>query len=253
MGSTWELLYGNVRPAKVRYCRSIVSYLDILGFRELIETKKPGEISRILRVLGESVKPDPMFKSQKILFTKFSDTVIRSMPVGTHYLHNLIWELRSVLYAQIALIPQGILVRGAVTIGDVVQSWGCVYGPGVVRAYELESCKGAPPRIIVDNKVLSCLQPTIEKESLDSELNGLVRKEESIAFLDYLRACETELNVPEQEYPIFLAAHRDLIRSGLTRYDGVPQVLPKYQWLRDYHEHTLQERFGADIPSHLRV
>lgn len=106
MGSTWELLYGHLKPARVRYSRSIVSYLDILGFRELIETRKAGEISRILRVLAESVKPDPMFKSQKILFTKFSDTVIRSMPVSTHYPHDFIWELRSVLHAQIALIPQ---------------------------------------------------------------------------------------------------------------------------------------------------
>src|SRR5258708_18191832 len=116
--ATWELLYRHLKPGKVRYTRSIVSYLDILGFRELVETRTAGEISRILRILAESVEPDPIFKSERIQFTRFSDTVIRSMPETRHYPHNFIFELRSILHAQIALIPQGIPIRGAVTIGS---------------------------------------------------------------------------------------------------------------------------------------
>jgi hypothetical protein len=118
--ATWELLYRHLKPGRVRYTRSIVSYLDILGFRKLIETRTAGEISRILRILAESVEPDPIFKSERIQFTKFSDTVIRSMPETKYYPHNFIFELRSILHAQIALIPQGIPIRGAVTIGDIV-------------------------------------------------------------------------------------------------------------------------------------
>jgi hypothetical protein len=163
MGSTtWELLYSHLKPEKVKYTRSVVSYLDILGFRDLIETRTAGEISRILRILTESVEPGQFFKSQKIKFTKFSDTVIRSIP-DTHPQIS-IFELRNVLHAQIALIPEGIPVRGAVTIGDVVRSWGRVYGRAVVRAYELESRKGGPPRITIDDEALAILQPAIERE-----------------------------------------------------------------------------------------
>ena len=251
--TTWDSLYRHLKPGRVKYTCSIVSYLDILGFRELIETRTAGEISQILRILGESVEPDSVFKSERIRFTKFSDTVIRSMPEAIHYPHNFIFELRSILYAHIALIPHGILIRGAVTIGDIAQSWGRVYGPGVVRAYTLESPKGAPPRIIVDEEGLARLQPAINKENLDSELDSLVRKEESVTYLDYLRACEQELNVPEQEYAIFLGLHRDLIRRGLTKYAAEPSVLFKYEWLRGYHERTLQQRFGAEIPAHLGI
>lgn len=251
--TTWELLYGHLKPRRVTYTRSIVSYLDILGFRELVETRTDGEISRILRILAKSVEPDTVFKSEKVRFTKFSDTVVRSMPLAKHYPRNFIFELRSILHAQIALIPQGICIRGAVTIGDIVQSWGRVYGPAVVRAYELESRKGAPPRIIIDDEALTLLQPDIEKENWASELVGLVRQEGSTYYLDYLKACENELNVPEQEYSIFLTLHRDLIRKGLSKYAGMPFVLPKYEWLRDYHERTLEERFGTDIPPHLSV
>lgn len=251
--ATWELLYRHLRPRNVSYIRSVVSYLDILGFSELIETRKAGEISRILRILAESAKPDPVLKSERIRFTKFSDTVIRSIPAVTHYPHNFLFELRSILLAQIALISQGIPIRGAVTIGDIAQSWRVVYGPAVVKAYTLESQKGSPPRIVVDEEALASIQEAIEEANLSSKLAGLVRKDGSTTFLDYLKACELELNVPEQEYTLFLKIHRDFIRNGLTKYATSPSKLSKYQWLKDYHERTLQERFGADTPKDLGI
>jgi hypothetical protein len=251
--ATWEILYNNVTPKPVRYKRAIISYLDILGFRELIETHSAGDISRILRILAESVEPSAMFKKENIQFTKFSDTVIRSMPEAKHYPQNFLFELRSILHSQIALIPRGITVRGAVTIGEIVQSWKVVYGRGVVRAYELESKKDSPPRIVIDNDALSAVRPAIERNNLTTELDGLVRTDGSESYLDYLRACERELNVPEQEYPMFLKHHRDLVHSGLRKYAACPSVLRKYEWLEAYHHRTLLDRFGQEIPLGLRV
>jgi hypothetical protein len=253
MPTTWELLYPISRPKRVEYTRSIVSYLDILGFRELVKTRSAGEISRILRILGKSVRPDSLFKSDKAQFTRFSDTVIRSIPHRKHYPHSLIFELRSLVYAQMALIPLGVPIRGTVTVGDIVQSWGIVYGPGVVRAYDLENQVGGPPRIIIDSAALDLFRSDIEREQLQSELEVLVRHDNSTFYLDYLRACERELNVPEQEYPIFLTHHRDLIRRCLKEYANKPSVYSKYVWLRGYHECTLRERFDTVIPPHLHV
>jgi hypothetical protein len=259
--ATWELLYDRVKPKRVRYVRSIVSYIDVLGFRELIRTKTAGEISQILRILGESTKPDAIFKSQRIQFVKFSDTVIRSMPEEINRPRNLLWELRGILQAQLALIPKGILIRGAVTVGEIVRSWGRVYGPAVLRAYDLESADGSPPRIVVDEEALRLLVPALEKEEgLKDELDGLVTIEGSTKFLDYLGACEAELNVPEQEYPLFLELHRDLIRNGLARYVDSPKVLSKYEWLKNYHSRTvksyarrLKEHFGIDVTKRFEV
>lgn len=251
--ATWEVLYNNANPRKVRYTRSIISYLDILGFRELIATRSAGEISRVLRILAESVRPNPMFKAEKIQFTKFSDTVIRSIPESRHYPHNFLFELRSILHSQIALIPRGVTVRGAVTVGNIVHSWKVVYGPGVVRAYELESGKESPPRILIDTELLSKASPAIERNGLASELAGLIRVEGSVSYLDYLSACEAELNVPEQEYFLFLQHHSDLVRLGLAKYRTNSRVLRKYEWLESYHKLVLRERFGDAPPPHLQV
>ena len=43
--------------AKVKYEPMLVSYVDILGFGELINTKTAGEISRLLRIFNETTAP----------------------------------------------------------------------------------------------------------------------------------------------------------------------------------------------------
>lgn len=253
MATTWELLFTNPNPKPVHYTRSIVSYLDILGFRELVRSKSAGDISRILRILAQSVRPDPNSKFTKIEFTKFSDTVIRSIPAQKRYPENLIFELRSLIYAQMALIPLGVPIRGTVTIGDIVQSWGIVYGPAVVRAYDLERQAAGPPRIIIDAAILDQFRHVLEEEEFRSEFEFLIKEDGSVFYLDYLRACERELNVPEQEYPIFLTLHRDFVRSGLKAHADNPSVLSKYVWLKEYHERSLRERFGSNSSRELSV
>jgi hypothetical protein len=250
---TWELLYRGLKPKRVQYTNAIVSYLDILGFRELINSKSAGEISQILRVLAESVEPHPSTEPLKIHFIKFSDTVIRITPLSRLSVAYLILELKSLVYAQMALIPHGVTVRGAVTIGEIVQSWGVAYGPAIVRAYDLERIEGGPPRIVIDKDAFTRLDPPVDIGKFESGLPGIVGKDGSTLFLDYLSALESALNVPEQEYSVFLTLHRDFIRANLVRYANEPKIRSKYEWLSRYHGRTLEERFGTEVPQHLNV
>ncbi len=242
---------------KVNYVRSVVSYLDVLGFRNLIKERSAGEISRLLRVLAKSVKPDPdrLFNTKHV-FTTFSDTVIRSTPIDLRRPYALIAELRSVLLAQINLIKEGICIRGAITVGDVVQSWHVVYGPAVLKAYDLESKGSLPPLIFVDRDALAELMPRLEEEHLDDDLNALLGTDESNTYLDYLKAGEAEFDVPDQEYPHFLATHRDFVRCGLIDNVGNDGVLKKFRWLQGYHDHAvlaIEEIYGADSARHLKI
>jgi hypothetical protein len=199
--------------------------------------------------------PDPLFKTQHV-FTAFSDTVIRSTPIDVRRPYAFISELRSVLLTQINLVKEGICIRGAVTVGDVVQSWGIVYGPAVVKAYELESSGSRPPLIFVDRESLAELRPYLEREHLGEDLKALLGADESNTYLDYLRAGEAEFDVPDQEYPHFLAAHRDFVRHGLTTYAANGSVLEKYRWLQRYHDDSLaalERIYGIGSIRHLKV
>lgn len=69
---------------KVRYSSSLITYLDVLGFRNLIEHKTAGEISRVLRILKETTKPDEeVAKAYEMKFFNFSDTTVRITPLDT--------------------------------------------------------------------------------------------------------------------------------------------------------------------------
>ena len=58
---------------RVRYERALVTYLDILGFRDLVERNSAGKISKTLRLVREAVKPESkVAKTFRMLYQSFS-------------------------------------------------------------------------------------------------------------------------------------------------------------------------------------
>ena len=163
---------------KVNYSYSLITYLDVLGFRDLVEHKTAGQISQIIRILKETTKQDKdVSKEHEMGFFNFSDTTIRIAPLYTKTnlerpSGHLFWEILGLVHVQFELALQNIIVRGAVAAGDIVKSWGVLYGPGLVRAYELEQ-KASYPRIIIDPKLFEELKinPALRAHSYKEELN----------------------------------------------------------------------------------
>jgi hypothetical protein len=239
---------------KVEYTQSIISYLDVLGFRDLIDNKSAGHISRIVRILKEKAKPDQeISKGNGVKFFNFSDTVIRITPIKSQVNQkdkagNLFWEILDLVHIQYHLICQEIILRGAVSAGDIVKSWGVMYGPGLVNAYELEQ-RASFPRIIVDPKVFQLLRETSSlwlhdfEEERKAIMNLLKKDTDGHWFVDYLRSIETEMDYPEEDYPKFIRKHADLIADGLVRQRLNSRVVKKFKWLKQYHNSTVIERF----------
>ena len=42
---------------RVQYEQALVIYIDILGFQQLIDSRRAGEISRTIRLVRDAVKP----------------------------------------------------------------------------------------------------------------------------------------------------------------------------------------------------
>jgi hypothetical protein len=83
----------------------------------------------------------------KTRITTFSDNAVISEPVEGPNFHLLLFRLG---YMQVIASWSGLLIRGAVTIGDIVHDDSIVFGPALNRAYELESQQAIYPRIILD-------------------------------------------------------------------------------------------------------
>ena len=81
----------------------------------------------------------------------FSDNVVISTPVNQD---NIPYFLRAIAIMQLLTASLNFLLRGGITVGDICHDDEVVFGPGLNRAYELESQISVVPRIVVDEEVL---------------------------------------------------------------------------------------------------
>jgi hypothetical protein len=139
-----------------------------------------------------------------------------------------------------------------------VKSWGIFYGPGLVRAYDLEE-RASYPRIIIDDWLFGELKrnPVLRAHDHKEELKyirALIRKDtDGLWFIDYLGAIQTDMEHPEENYPRFLRRHADLISEGLSHHRLEKKILSKFRWLQGYHNDTIDLKFGKGHQKELRV
>ncbi len=143
------------------YIKAFVSFVDILGFRQIIADKRPIEINTLLDAVGFfSSQPElrraPYSKTKNLpMVLQFSDSIIRIQPLDQNdenisAMDLFDGELSSLLLAQGNLACNGVLLRGGLTFGDVCVQKNRVFGPAFNKAYHLESSLARYPRIIVD-------------------------------------------------------------------------------------------------------
>jgi hypothetical protein len=191
---------------RVNYTRCLCTYVDVLGFRSLVAmSAENGEMrSRIqmsLEAFGEHFRartpegknwPDgKFFKAPQVILRHFSDLIFRAvvLPVAENDLSGLgdqiVHEGINLSFAQMFLLEKGIVVRGGLTIGDVYWENDQAFGPGLVRAYELENDLAQYPRIILDAPVVAALGEAAKRgfgsQFFREDFDGLW-------FVDYLNA-----------------------------------------------------------------
>jgi hypothetical protein len=136
----------------VSYGRKFVAFYDVLGWRQKIAEAgdDPDKILALkAAVSGWSLLSSSQIQSRgfRTQITTFSDNVVISEPVEGPNFHLLLFRLG---YMQVIASWSGLLIRGAITIGNLVHDDLVVFGPALNRAYELESQRAIYPRIILD-------------------------------------------------------------------------------------------------------
>ena len=259
------------RPINDTYCKALVSYIDILGFADLInesrtDISKVSKIANLLMTLKEGLSAggrihrDPEGNKEKIFdWFNFSDLVVRStrIPPGADVGEFVDWELFYLGEKQFSLATQGILIRGGICIGDVFVGAGksTLFGPALVKSYKLESQYAVYPRIIVDRDLITESEQGGYGQSWKDYLH---RGEDGAYFLDYLFGCSiTGFSIPQAEDPKpQIEAHRTMIEEVIRRNirDRDERIKQKYMWLALYHNETikrLQSRLGGSNPKGL--
>lgn len=237
------------------YARSLITFLDILGFGELVRVCTAEEVKDKLAALSELATPDRKYGSQFLPQTiQFSDSVVRVQPIDTgenakYQIGILFQEILDLAHAQAGLIEHGILLRGGMAIGDVQIEPNNVFGPGLVKAYNLESTFAVYPRIVIDPELLResrsslLLKSEIHTPEEDSRYvhDLLCCGDDNFWFIDYCRVIHDDY---PSGYVRLLQQQRRVITEAATKYKAMSSVLVKYLWLARYHNDCVR-----DVPS----
>lgn len=242
------------------YEKCVTTFIDIMGFKALLTKKTPDEIARDLTRFRKFTEGDEAGQVQPIknfdLHSRVhaeivSDAIVRVRTTDTHYREGaLVSELLDLVYILIECIDAGIILRGAVKIGDMHighQFGGPIFGQALTDAYLMEDKQVVFPMIAVcrDSVKAHLADPSFWREgnTYDQELRDVAHflKEDrrKILFVDYLRVSYDEIPGGAEGWVQFMKRHRDLIIRELQV--GHPnQVRKKYEWLRTYHNHTVE-------------
>jgi hypothetical protein len=257
---------------KNSYKKSLITYYDILGFSELVNTKSSEYIYGILNKFKKTSTNEN--EARVITTLNVSDTIIRLVyqideSLSTDGNSTFFQEIINMSYIIHDLFADGILVRGGIVFDDVFWDKQFYFGPGIVNAYSIEKT-AIYPRIVIDKNLLEELE--IINGSTDGEINlklikivcsseKQINEIENILsyfkkdsdgeyYLDYLTLLEREYR-NEYLFGQFLLKHKQIIDNGLDRFKNTPHIYEKYMWLRKYQNRAVlkfiwEERRGID-------
>jgi hypothetical protein len=252
------------KKRNLNYSPHLITYIDILGFRELVEEKSPNFISRAIRKVIETTAPDAEIRRiNEENFVSFSDLIVHTIPVlsktNIRYRDGLVFlEINHLAHAQAELIGEGLLIRGALTLGMLERTYGVLFGPGIISAYEMEHNEAQFPRVVVDPDLVEALRdtPLLRAHGYDEEMEYiskyLRRDDDGVIFIDYLGGMQDEVS-EYAEYLDFVQVHKSLIEEKIEKFKNNKRVLSKYLWLKKYHNAVVQTRLRPEFHKGLLV
>jgi hypothetical protein len=253
----------------IQYKKAILTYLDILGFRRMVEvSKSPSEILNIL--LAATTKSKISMGVMKLTgemhrwttTRNFSDLVVRHTEIPSH--HNIVErlniEIQHLVQIQCELMARdGILIRGGLCIKDCYIDEEFIFGPGLIQSYRLESQIAVFPRIVIDDEISGL--------PLGGQLWGpsIRRGEDAAYFIDYLYAgCKSLGKFSSTSFATksaLLASHKEKIetkllepsREGSERLDE--RATQKLLWAALYHNSVVSRLIEEeeDLPPSLKI
>ena len=198
----------------IEYEKCLLSFVDILGFTNFVTSKdqnnnyayKPNALHNLLSIhknshicVSENYEPPKAFT--------ISDAIIRIHQPNHNVslIKSFYKEIYSLCYTQMDLFRYDILIRGAITYGDLYLDNDLMFGPCFIEAYNLEKDKAVYSRIILSENLVKTFEQTIVKNldecchthnSVNANLSYYLRLDnKGVYYLDYLKVIfEDEFN-----------------------------------------------------------
>ena len=217
-----------------KYEEKFVSFMDILGFRSLINQPKIDSIKTI-QTLNQNIDhalsaiAEDKYLDDSLSVKLFSDCFCVSS-------NDFFIILKEVSYIQTLLALNGIFVSGAISRGLHYENHNIIFSKGLVDAYDF-STKAKYPRVVVSNELIKTYQNTIEK-------GCIIKSPDHIYFVHYLNQFPYYEDIPDED--VLLESHKDSIIQQVKNNINISSAVEKYKWTAEYHNYYVYASYNSD-------
>jgi hypothetical protein len=246
----------------MKYRKALLAFIDILGFRNLVQNDRKGIGEPLLAILNlhkmnnidytelinKITTHNEQNKCAELLSIMFSDSIVRMRYLDDQVDNNatIRREILSLMSMQNSLfIEWGILIRGGLTIGDIYYDKpdSVLFGSAMNRAYHLENTLALYPRIILDpnldwsNFITFSANDDIQKDDKDTYYIDYLRQKDALYQLS-LPQCsgDSAFGLRGKSSVEFYLEVERVIKDLLRNYkNDIPdnRVIEKHNWIID--------------------
>ena len=234
--------------------KSVVAYLDILGFTQEVQTASDaGEADALLQRFDAAIRKwydslrdnaDAGEERPRIWELKaFTDIVVIGHPILWDGEAELGHVFTDVALLQLGLAHEGFFVRGGIAVGSLYMDEDIVFGNGLLDAHAAEQNADAP-RVVLAESAVAFVGRHVEyyaSVEISPQNEHLFVDEDGRMVVSYLSSLWPDRT--EQPHFDWLAKHRDVVTKKLGMYRAQPRVWAKYAWVARYHNF-----FCASLP-----
>ena len=214
-------------PKYTQVDRYIVAFFDVLGVKNKYKQDDISTLGDLWWINHYLLKEQ--FKNKKIVIKTFSDNfllAIKTTELTQAEDFNDIGNVVGNLYSQ-CLRMYGILIRGAIVVGNMHIDENIVLGDALIKAYKLESEVAIYPRIIVDRELIKVKS----NYSMQYSLSGALFQDADLQWcLNGLRFCN---ELMEKSFKPYLVSNITK-QYELANKTNDDRVLSKINWVINY-------------------
>lgn len=246
---------------KNNYRLCAFAFLDILGFKNIVADvgddieRAESFIHTLTTLIEESEETISCFSEVHVQYQIFSDSICiwinldEDEEFNGKFSYQYIEKCYTAVLALCMIISsiqrqgiyEGLLFRGAISIGYHYHHKNVTFSQALVKAYMAESKESIYPRVILisfdDKFILTAL--------LDSLVATGYVTEEDWVYVDYLNTAYGCSFMEQTIIEDFLNRHKKIIENGLKKYKEDAKLLLKYQWLAYYHNRRLRPGYES--------
>lgn len=201
-----------------------VAFLDILGFKEMVESDMRGQsdtyMSKLFKCHQSAAQIFANDPSTQV--SQFSDSIVISRPFSIESFEIFADHIAQY---QLLLLQEGLVCRGGVAVNKHFSNGSFTFSAGLIEAYRLESRLARYPRVVVSNDVMDLIFPVRKAPP-----KYLIQEDDGLHFIDYLGR---DLRRRRQ----FSASLTQVVGELLKNKD--PNVREKGLWLAAYADAVL--------------